>query len=908
MPKISRDLDYLMSCFGEVLREQGEHAAAARLPWPAGGDVPSEDPFPERLPQAYAVAFTLLNMVEENAYAQAHRHLAATGKLAERSGSWEHSLRLLRAAGFSPAEIAEALPGVHVEAVLTAHPTQAKRRTVLEHHRELYLLLVQRENQMWTPGEQDEIRDQIKAVLERLWRSGEIHLEKPDVASEVRNVLHYLGNVFPTVLPLLARRLREAWADAGMEPRLVDDRYPVLPRLSFGSWVGGDRDGHPFVTAAVTGETLAHLRATGLGLARANLEGLARRLSLSQRLQAPGARLTARLAAMVAELGARGDALVRRNPDEPWRQFVSAMLALLPGDTAGAVGYRRASELLADLALLRDELVGLGGARLARLDVDRVAEIVRTFGFHAAALDIRQNSRFHDLAVGQLLQAAGFADHGFAAWDEATRRAFLDRELLSPRPFTRPDTEVGPEARATLACYRLLAEHLAFFGADGLGALIVSMTRSASDLLAVYLLAREVGLLAESGDGPVCRLPVVPLFETIDDLERAPEILGVFLAHPITRRSLAAHGHARGDGERRQQVMIGYSDSNKDGGILASLWALYRAQRELTAVAAEAGIRLTFFHGRGGTISRGAGPTHRFLDALPPGSVGGSLRLTEQGETIAQKYANRITAAHHLELLTAGAVRRSLLDRRAPDGDHRLAPVLDRLARAGRRAYNDLVTADGFVRFFSEATPIDVIEQARIGSRPARRTGERTLGDLRAIPWVFSWSQSRFYLPGWFGVGSALGELKASEPAVFADLAAVKQARAWPPLDYIFANASTSVLTADPAIMAAYASLVTDGALRQRFLAAIEGEFATTRVMLEELHGGPLEAQRPTLSRSIALRAAALGALHREQIRLLRDWRAAQQGEGADPGRAEVLLGRLLLVVNAIASGLGTTG
>lgn len=911
-----------MTCLGEVLREQGEEEIAARLPWLAAVAVDVDETYPERLPQAYSTAFTLLNMIEENAYAQNHRRLASTGRLRDRSGSWENTFQVLVDAGHGQDEIAAILPDIRVEPVLTAHPTQAKRRTILEHHRDLYLLLVQRENQMWTPGEQDEIREQIKAVLERLWRSGEIHLERPDVSSEVRNVLHYLRNVFPTVLPLLARRLREAWLGAGFDPSLIDDRYPLLPHLRFGDWVGGDRDGHPFVTGEITSATLDQLRATAMTLIHDMLTRLAARISLSERLQDPGEALCARLTAMSAAL--RGAAETPpRNLDEPWRQFVNAMIAYLPDGGEAALRtnrpcYRHTAELLDDLALLRADLRRLGADRLARTDVDAASDVVRTFGFHAASLDIRQNSRVHDVAVGQFMAAAGCQATDFAAWEEPRRLELLDAELASPRPFVRRDADVGPEARAVLDCYEVVAKHLADWGSDGLGALIVSMTRSVSDLLAVYLLAREGGLLAYAGSerdgdsdgpgpGPWCRLPVVPLFETIEDLQRAPEILRRFLAHPVTRRSLAAHGRERGDGARRQQVMIGYSDSNKDGGLLSSFWSLYRAQLAMAEVAAEAGVQLRFFHGRGGTISRGAGPAHRFLDALPPGSVDGDLRLTEQGETIAQKYANRITAAHNLELLEAGALRRTLLDR--GDGaapDPALVELMDQLATDSRRAYRALVDGDGFVAFFSQATPIDVIEQSRIGSRPARRSGERTLADLRAIPWVFAWSQSRFYLSGWYGVGRALQSLKRARPAAFAALAAATQSRRWPPLTYVFANASTTALTADAGLMKAYAGLVADEALRDRYLKAIVDEFATTRAMLEELHAGTLEQQRPTLTRSIQMRTPALHILHHQQIRLIAAWRGAQ--ERGDEEAAAAHLSRLLLLVNAIASGLGTTG
>jgi phosphoenolpyruvate carboxylase len=958
MPKIARDLEFLTTCFREVLDELGEAEIAARLPWIGGlAPAPSAEPSP-RLHQALSTAFVLLNMVEENAFNQNQRSLQSLGRMDEQSGFWEHTFAALRRAGHSPAEIAAALPAVRVEPVLTAHPTEAKRATILEHHRALYVLLVKRENQMYAPGEQAEIREEIKAVLERLWRTGEIYMEKPDVPSEVRNVLHYLRHVFPDVLPLLARRLRDAWAEAGFDPALLegDDGFP--PRLSFANWVGGDRDGHPMVTAAVTAETLARLRADALAMIEDGLRLLGARLSLSDRLEAPGEALAQRIEDDRALLGRRGEDAVRRNPGEPWRQFVNLIAARMPetgatgggtdggtggatgaatgGGTGGATGeprphaqaheappcrYARAEALVDDLRLLAHSLRAAGAARLARTDVTPLIDHVRTFGFHLASLDIRQNSRFHDRAVGQLLRAAGHEDADFGAWDEPKRLRFLNEELRHPRPFTRPGVALGAEAAAVLDCYRAVLAHAQAHGTSGLGALIVSMTRDVSDLLAVYLLAREVGLVVYDGGPPRCLLPVVPLFETIGDLDRSAAILDAFLAHPITRASLRGQS-GDGAGPPRQQVMIGYSDSNKDGGIFASLWGLYRAQQRMIEASRRAGVRLRFFHGRGGTISRGAGPTHRFVDALPPGSVDADLRMTEQGEVIAQKYANRVTASYHLELLVAGAARRTIRDAGDamdaagdPQGrDHPLAALMDRLAAASRGTYQALVTEPSFLAFFRGATPIDIIERSRIGSRPARRSGQASLDDLRAIPWVFAWNQARFYLPGWYGVGSALSALRQDDADAFALLARVKREQSWPPVHYLLSNVATSVMTADPKIMAAYAGLVADEDLRRRHLAAIAREYQTTRTMLEDIYGGALEAQRPMLARSIALRDEALRALHADQIALLRMWRArnGENGNGNGNGNAEgaddELLTRLLVSVNALASGLGTTG
>jgi phosphoenolpyruvate carboxylase len=430
------------------------------------------------------------------------------------------------------------------------------------------------------------------------------------------------------------------------------------------------------------------------------------------------------------------------------------------------------------------------------------------------------------------------------------------------------------------------------------------MTRSVSDLLSVYLLAREAGLTAGGSDDAYCLLPVVPLFETIGDLERSTGIMDAFLSHPMTQRTLKARRDAGLTDGLTQQVMIGYSDSNKDGGILASLWNLYRAQQNLAAVGEKHGVRIVFFHGRGGTISRGAGPTHRFIDALPQGSIQGEMRVTEQGESITQKYANHITAVNNLELLTAGVTQNTFLHDVAVRSEAAQAKVMDRLAEFSREAYQDLIRTPRFIEFFRQATPIDVIEASRIGSRPSRRTGAASLEDLRAIPWVFAWSQARFYLSGWYGVGSALARLKEEDPKGFEVIR--KNYDDWPPLRYMLKNASTSVLASNRSMMKLYGGLVTDKKLRSLFLNRILAEHNLARKMLDELSGSKLSEGRPRLRKVIALRESAIDLLHEQQVALLKDWR--KKVADGDRKEADALLPQMLLSLNAIAAGLQATG
>ncbi|MEI6492675.1 MAG: phosphoenolpyruvate carboxylase [Verrucomicrobiota bacterium] len=910
--KIDRDLQFLLECFREVLGELGLGELAEDLKWFGRGapKIEAAD-LPARLGLVYSIAFQLLNMVEENTAAHMRALREEEEGLTAERGLWGEQFARLKKFGAEEKEIASALGKVSVEPVLTAHPTEAKRLAVLDQHRAIYALLATRNRGHISASEERSIRVRTKAALERLWRTGEILLEKPKLADELRNVMHYLRDVFPTVLPELDERLRHAWQDTGFDPLLLE-KEDQLPQIRFGTWVGGDRDGHPGVTSAVTAETLESLRANALVVLARELSALAEKLSLSEWMQPLPASLVAAREKLAAELGERAQPILTTNVGEPWRQYVELMIDRLPVDLAphqpsrlceGGGRYRFASELRADLQTLRDSLKEVGADRLADTDVRPVLRAVQVFGFHLAQLDIRQNSVFHAKALSQLMNAAGLDGSQWEEWSETERLRFLEQELRSPRPFLHANASAGPEADTVIGCFRVLAAHIARCGADGIGALIVSMTRRLSDLLAVYVLAREAGLTRMRPDGQVCVLPVVPLFETLDDLEAAPSILGSFLEQPMTRRSLDFLAWNWG-GEPRplsQQVMVGYSDSNKDSGIFASQWGLQKAQSRLAQLGRDAGVRLRFFHGRGGTVSRGAGPTHRFLEALPNNSLTGGIRLTEQGETIAQKFGNFVTAAYNLELLVAGVAATTVEHEQGEPLPPPLAPVLERLSRSSQRGYRRLIEAEGFLAFYRQATPIDALEHSSIGSRPSRRTGQPSLADLRAIPWVFSWSQARFYVPGWFGAGSGLKDLSNEE------LGEIKnQIRTWPFLHYVLTNIESSIASTDPELMREYAELVEDPALRERFMKIIFDEWHLTREMLEKLRGSPMTDRRPRMLKTLGLRAEALRVLHLQEIHLLKKWRGLKRA--GDEAGADKMLPDLLLSINAIASGLRTTG
>lgn len=909
--KVDLDLHYLMDAFCQAMRNTGDDSLAELLPWIGEREASPEDCTP-RLVQAYSIAFQLLNMVEENTANQIRRRHEEEQGLLYWNGMWGTQLKALREAGMDQDAIAEALAKVRVEPVLTAHPTEAKRITVLELHRELYLAMVTRENRMWTPSEREDIAASVRSIIERLWRTGEIYLTKPSVAMERQGMEYYLTQIFPVAAQRTTRRLQHAWRALGFDPERLKS---CQPQIRFGTWVGGDRDGHPLVTPRVTEDTLLSFRINALRIHKRTLEKLRARLSLSELLQPVPEQLLDGIAAQWDVLGNKAATICARNEGEPWRQFVSLMIARIPLEETGHAdnvelstnyftSYRFTEELLQDLHRLRESLLAVNARHIVDEEIEPAIEQCRNFGFHLAALDIRQNSAFHDKAIGQILQTMGRTDCDYASWDEEKRLTFLNGELDSSQHRLRHNDQLGEEATAVIGALSVVGRYVRRYGCDGIGALILSMTRSVSDLLALYFLAREAGLLVNDEDGqPVCPLPVVPLLETVEDLEQGASIVEGFLAHPMTQRSHAWMNLKRGDTIRTeavQQVMIGYSDSNKDKGIFASQWTLHHAQAQIAEAGRKRNTRIRFFHGRGGTISRGAGPTDRFLEALPRGTLGFDLRTTEQGEVIAQKFANLLTATYNLELLMAGACRHSCEAGNAP-ADPALETVLQRISDTSASAYSALLDMEGFMTFYRQATPIDVLEMSRIGSRPARRTGTHTLDDLRAIPWVFSWSQARFFLPGWYGTGTALQRLGEESPEGYARLR--EAAGTHPFLVYVLTNIEASIISVDHEVMREYASLVQDNALRERFLLRIEEEYGWVNTHLDALLGEPLHVRRPNFANTIKRRGDALKVLHNHQVNLLRQWRS-RQADNDD----EVLLDELLLTVNAIAGGLKTTG
>lgn len=872
LAQVEDEHQFLLQAFSDVLTSMGETDAVEALK-----SHSAETPLTlnDDSVQAISFSFQLLNLAEEHVANSVRRTRESKLGTSAEPGHWGHYLKRLKEEGFEPDLIREEIADLKIEPVFTKHPTEAKRWSVLELHREIVRILRYRETAQ-TERELERCALQARGVIERLWLTGEINYQKPRVEDELDNLLYYLSEVFPSTLNRLDENLINAWQETW--PEAAPLTASEMPHLQFGSWVGGDRDGHPLVTAEVTAATLRKMRNTAINILRGRLNKLSRRLSLTQtHCECPQALIDA-----INAWGAETDS------NEPWRAYVTAMIERLDS-------FNRA-ELHTALKSLADWLEAAQAPRTAKLYVSPLLRLIDTIGLHLARIDIRQNSAFYEKALSQMMVAAGIDDaENYGSWSEEAKIEFLNRELQSPRPLTHPSMKLPKEATEARDALGTIAAHIAAYGTDGIGALIVSMTRNLGDLLTVYVLAKEVGLTQQSQKGLACILPVVPLFETYEDLEAGPGIADAFLAHPCTQRSLQIGVEGASP---HFMIMLGYSDSNKDTGILASQWVLFNAQRNLAEVGLRYGVKTTFFHGRGGTIGRGAGPTHRFLEALPENSLNGGLRVTEQGEVIAQKYNTASTATANLEWLIAGSLGAQLLATR-----HSLpasiSQTMDQIVSESRKAYRALLDADGFMTFYRQATPIDAIEQSRIGSRPSRRTGQATLDDLRAIPWVFSWNQSRFYVPGWYGVGSALDALEASGEAAYNTFKESLQTT--PFLRYVFYNIESSISSSDETWMRTYAALVKETEIRERLLSQILDERERTKRHLAKLFTRPLATRRPRFYETIKKREAPLKQLHDRQIELLRETRAAEK---VDAQSTE----KLLRVVNAIASGLRTTG
>jgi len=841
--------------------------------------------------RAFSYFSHLLNIAED---AQQHRRRRAHEEAGSppRPGSLAHALERVKGAGVSADTLLAWFARARVSPVMTAHPTEVQRQSILDCEREIQRLLASPAD----PGREEALHRELL----RLWLTAMLRLSRLQVADEITNGLAYFRTTFLTELPRLHAELESAIAarfDLAAPPRL-------RPFLFVGTWIGGDRDGNPNVGPEALETALREQARLAFGHYLEQVHRLGMELSLSTRIHQPPP-------AIVALAQASGDESPYRR-DEPYRRAMSGIYARLAASAESLAGlrppyppiaarpaYAAAAEFSADLEAIERALDGQSAGRLADGRLRGLRRQADIFGFHLAPIDLRQSSEEHEAVVAELLARAGVAAD-YAALAEPERVALLGRELASPRPLRSPHIEYSALAVKELAILDAAARAQRRLGAQAVPHYVISHTDSVSDLLEVGVLLREAGLV-RPGSSDVLAMDIVPLFESIADLERCADVLEAALALPLYRRWLESRRGPDHHAPPEQEVMLGYSDSNKDGGYLASNWALYRASTRLTQVCRARGVRLRLFHGRGGTVGRGGGPSFEAILAQPSGSVDGALRLTEQGEIIASKYADPERGRRNLEALTAAVIEASLA---APDGRDAAAArheeIMDELSTLALRAYRDLVHhTPGFLDYFRASTPIAEIAGLNIGSRPASRKGMDRLEDLRAIPWVFSWSQCRLLLPGWYGFGAAIEEWIGARRGTPDELRAM--ALAWPFFRTVLSNMDMVLAKTDLAVASRYAELVPDEQLRARIFGKIASEWHLARKWLAAITGTsePL-ADNPTLARSIRNRFPYLDPLNHMQVELLRRYRGGDTDERTR--RA------IHLTINGIAAGLRNTG
>jgi phosphoenolpyruvate carboxylase len=856
--------------------------------------------------RAFSMYFLLANIAEEDWAHQDRRRRVQRG---ERLwyGSFDHTLHQFRQQGVDAAQVQLLLDSLRYQPVFTAHPTEAKRRTVLEVQRGLDVLATRLDAA--PPGpERAEIEQDLRNQIQVLWKTDEVRVHRPRVEDEIKNGLFYFRETLFDMVPRLHRNLERALVSAyGPESGIT-----VPPLLCFGSWIGGDRDGNPFVTHDVTRLGLRLQAREVLKRYRRRIEQLALELTHSSTLVTPSDEFAEALAAdadVMAEVLGRNP---KRYAQEPYRlklhvihhrlgRQLARLETLLDGgaDPGTAGCYADEGAFLADLEIIGRSLASHGDGNLAQAGLRDLILQVRTFGFFLAQLDIRQESGRHTAAVAEIFaRAPNLPD--YQGLDETGRVRVLDEMLCHGGTPLLYAEDQSPETTEILDVLRAVRDLRGEISAQAFGAYVISMTHQASHVLEVLFLAGFAGLAGRHADGTWhCALKISPLFETIDDLARIRPVLETLLDLPSYRALLAASGNV-------QEVMLGYSDSCKDGGILASSWGLYNAQKEIAAVTAARGLKARVFHGRGGTVGRGGGPTHDAILSQPPGTLAGDIKFTEQGEVLSAKYANPETAVYELTMGLTGLMKASCgiafacaLDRAD------FVAVMTELAQAGEAAYRDLTDhTPAFIDYFYQATPVSEIGLLNMGSRPSHRAkGDRSKYSVRAIPWVFGWGQSRQTIPAWYGLGAALEGWCGHDEGRLATLR--EMARDWPFFRALLANIAMALSKGEMGIAHEYAQLCDNAGEAETIFARIKAEYLLTIDWVLRLTGQPeLLADNPRLALSLARRNPYLDPLNHIQIAALRHYRtlpedAPQRGEWLAP---------LLRSINALAQGLRNTG
>lgn len=854
------------------------------------GDVPEDRRFLAL--QGFGVWHQLIAIAMEYEGAQYRRREERAGRAM--IGTFADVLGRAKAKGIDRRTIEAAVSRLMVQPTMTAHPTETKRVTVLEIHRRIYRRLTELLTRDWTPQEFERLKEALKAEVEILWLTGELRLEKPSVAQEVDWGIHFFDEVLFEALPTVVESLGDALGG-------TYDAAAPADFLHFASWIGGDRDGNPFVTAEVTRAALARYRSAAIASYRAGLKTLSADLSIGVSVVSFSEDFRAALDGLLAQCGAKRAAIEARNSGEPFRQYCAALACRLDateaadrGERAEATPYARPAEFLRLVQILINALRESGAPSAAARKVLPLERRLRIFGFHTVRLDIRQNATVVNRSLAEILSAIdGTVIKGPEDPDWSHR-------LVAALRDEAPDLssfDLSDETRDLVELFELLGEARLRDPAS-IGAFILSMTTSAEDLIAVYLLSQWCSSKALSIMAP---MPIVPLFETIDDLRASHEILDTIFSNRAVRRLIREAGD-------RQEVMLGYSDSNKDGGFFTSNWELAKAQVALKRIGRKHRVEVSFFHGRGGSVSRGGAPAGRAIAAQPIGTVEGRMRVTEQGEIVSAKFANRGTALTILERLVGAVLDHTLQppDTARPDEIGEYKEAFEALSGLSQVKYLDLVRMPGFIDYFNEASPVEELGLLKIGSRPARRFGSapQNLSDLRAIPWVFAWSQNRHMLTGWYGIGTALSSFTGVRGESGHSLLQ-RMYDTSPLFQLVIDEAEKLLFQCDLSIARLYADLVRDPVAAKTVFGAIEAEAKLTEEMILFL----------TQEKSLALRfpefrtrtesmRPQMEGLHRLQVDLLRKVRA---GRGADDARAEDV-DALLMTIHVISGGLGWTG
>lgn len=854
--------------------------------------------------RAFSYFSHLANIAEDQHHLRRGRAHAIAGA-APRDGSLINAIVVAQEAGVSATALANFFAQAKVSPVLTAHPTEVQRKSILDCQWEIARLLNDRDRNTLTPDEIKNDEEALRRAVLTLWQTRMLRRAKLSVGDEIANALTFYDTTFLRELPKLYHCLEDYltqhvadWSNI-QPPNLSHqpaDAYELPSFLHLGSWIGGDRDGNPFVTADVV---LAAVRAQ-------SRKALAFQLEQLHRL---GAELSPTLS--LVEISSELKALVERSPDhsphrddEPYRRAIAGMYTRLAATAlqldqleapqhplGSAAPYANAAEFSADLNILHDSLVRHKAELLARGRLRDLRRNVAIFGFHLAPLDLRQNSDVHVQTVAELL-AIACPGINYLALDESARTQTLLAELATPRPLTAPAVTYTEETEGELAIFHAARQIHLRYGRPAIENVIISKASSVSDVLEVAILLKEAGLLRPLEQA--LDVNIVPLFETIGDLEKAAGIMDELLSIPIYKTLLASRGNW-------QEIMLGYSDSNKDGGFLTSGWALYRCEIALTEVFSRHGVRLRLFHGRGGSVGRGGGPSYQAILAQPQGAVQGQIRITEQGEVIASKYANPELGRRNLEVLAAATLEATLLPRVFDNPPPEFLQAMEALSASAFQAYRALVyETPGFEQYFWESTVIAEIASLNIGSRPASRKQSTSIEDLRAIPWVFSWAQCRLMLPGWFGFGAAVADWKAHHGEAGIQVLR-RMHQEWGFFRTLLSNMDMVLAKSDIAIAERYSELVSDESLRQRIFTRVKAEWqASIDALLEITQETALLDSNPLLKRSIRNRFPYIDPLNHLQVELLRRFRAGTQDEKVQRG--------IHLSINGIAAGLRNSG